>query len=333
MTEVGTEVGVVDGRDLRGRGGPRSGLQEGLGAGQNGGPCWAVGVDYIEVGGLGDEVGGDGVAGAVGEGGVAGGEGGRDLGVFGALDENLGDIEGEQVAGVGLLVAVGVVGGRAADEGVDLLLVVGEGEVAGEVDGEAEVDGSGEGDGAAQGNVELGIDFAVGFDVVDAGEPEGEVTSGGVAHGDDAREVDGVGFGYGSEKAEARGGVEEGEGPAAAGVSDAAVFDGPDGDAVLLEGLAEVARVAEVVLGLPPAAVEEDDAGEELVRRGGRGEPEVAELLRAGAVGDAVICGEDGAGEDVHERFFRSWGKCKGEMRGFFAALRMTTQLTVRLTT
>ncbi len=76
------------------------------------------------------------------------------------------------------------------------------------------------------------VDGAAGEDVVAAGEPEGQVASGGVAGGDDVVEVEGVGAGQGADVVVACGYVLEGMGPAAAGGADAAVLEGPDGDAL-----------------------------------------------------------------------------------------------------
>jgi len=149
-------------------------------------------IDEVEVVGTGDEEQGDGVALAAGLFGPALGQGGRDLIVIGALDEELGEVEGEEVAGVGGEVALGLLVGRSAHEGVDLVAVVGEGEVAGEVDGELEVDGAGEADDGLERDAGLGIvDGAAGEDVMAASEPEGQVAAGGVAGCDDATEVDG----------------------------------------------------------------------------------------------------------------------------------------------
>jgi len=161
-----------------------------------------------------------------------------------------------------------------------------------------EADGSGEADEAVEGDDGLGeLDGAAGEDVVAAGEPEGEVSAGGVSGGDDAGEVERVGSGEGGDVVVGLGDVREGVGPAAVGGSDAAVLDGPDGYTLGAEGGAEVAAIAEVVLGLPPAAVEEDNEGRFAVLRR---EPEVAELRFAGAVGDAVVGDGWFAVEEVH---------------------------------
>lgn len=62
-----------------------------------------------------------------------------------------------------------------------------------------------------------------------------------------------------------------------------------------------MAGVEEVVFGLPPAAVEEDQKGELRVRLGIRlWQPEVAELTAPGAVRDAVVGDGRGAGEEIH---------------------------------
>lgn len=254
--------------------------------------------------GVGNDDGGGLVSAALREIGPPSRKFGRNLIVVGALDQDLGDVEGKQVAGISGFVAVGDGGGTATHQGEDLLLIVGEGEVSGEVDGEAEVNGSGEGDGGAKGDLGTRlVEVAVGVDVMAAGDPEGEVAAGGVAHGDDAGEIERVRFCERGGEVEAGRGVLEGGGIASAGAAYAAVFDGPGGDAVLFEVGAEMAGVGEVVLGLPPAAVEEDDQGKEGFARRWR-QPEVSELRWAGAVGDAVVGGGRGAREDVHvERY------------------------------
>lgn len=70
-----------------------------------------------------------------------------------------------------------------------------------------------------------------------------------------------------------------------------------------------MAGVAEIVGRLPPAAVKEDD---EWMRCGDGGlalserKPEIAELRGIGAVGDAVVGGEDGEGHKVHAHGIQS---------------------------
>ena len=149
-----------------------------------------------------------------------------------------------------------------------------------------------------EGDSRLGVlDGAAGEDVVSSGEPEGQVSTGGVAGGHDVAEVEGVGAGQGAYVVVASGDVLEGMGPAAAGGTYAAVLEGPDGDAVASKCGAEVARVGEVVLGLPPAAVEEDEQGR--LALPGR-KPEVAELFLAWTVRDAVVGFGRCAADEVH---------------------------------
>ena len=268
-----------------------------------GGPGSALRVDDIEMIGSGDDLDRDLVAQAASFLCPAFGEIGWDLIVVGSLDEELRDVQREEVAGVGGEVALGLVGGGATHQVVDLEPVVGEGEVAGEVDGELEVDGSGEGDDGGERHAGMGVlrvsDGASGDYVMASGEPEGEVSAGGVAGCDDATEVERVGLGEVGEEVKSGGDVFEGVGPAATGLADAAVLDRPDGYTGVADGGAEVAAIAEVVLGLPPAAVEEDEDGR--LAPAGR-QPEVAELILAGAVVDAMVGGGVGAAEQVHRR-------------------------------
>ena len=213
----------------------------------------------------------------------------RNLIVFGALQQNLWSGEREEVARIAIAVPLRELGGRAAHEAADLVAIMGEEAVAGELEDETEVDGAGQGDHSAWCKLRAWkVEIAFRWQVLTAGDPEGEVAASGVPGHGEAGEVEGMKRGEVGGEVEALGGVLERCWPAATGDAAATVFHRPDGDPDVAQSAAEIAGVAQAVVALPPAAVEEDEQGS-AVSAGEIGQPEIAELRGVVPVRNAVV--------------------------------------------
>ena len=91
--------------------------------------------------------------------------------------------------------------------------------------------------------------------------------------------------------------VFEGTRPAPAGIAHAAILNVPRCNADLLQGMAEMPRVSEVIPGAPVAAMNEED---DWVRAVAFGHPDIDELIGVRAVGQAQV----GPGRFIGEYVF-----------------------------
>jgi hypothetical protein len=253
------------------------------------GPGGSAGVDELKMIDGGDHSAHYRITPLSGEGAPLGRKLGGNLVVGFTLEEDLRDVEREQVSGVRGFVAFGKIFRTTAHKIEDFIAIVGEEIIAGKGDGKAEVNGPSQGDRAAEWDRGwLFVELTPGIDMMAAGYPEGEMTAGGMAHGEDAREIQRVGAGKLDEVIETGCGIVKGGRPAAASLADTTIFNRPAGKAFFPEGRAEMAGVAKIIFGLPPAAVVEGDDRSALGTTEA-GQPQVAEMAGAGTVGDAVI--------------------------------------------
>ena len=128
------------------------------------------------------------------------------------------------------------------------------------------------------------VDIGIAADAVTRSEPESQVTACRMTHRRDAREVEWIiprqppdEIGGGSD-------IEKRSRPTATRVSDASVLDVPDGESGRAEREGLCARVREVVLGEPDAAVNIDD---DRMRPVARRQTQLAELQRIRTIRDA----------------------------------------------
>ena len=116
--------------------------------------------------------------------------------------------------------------------------------------------------------------------------PKRQVPAGGVAHHDDAAEIERVLLAKPAKMVDAGAYVQERSRPTAARIADPAILDSPSREAVPRQRVAEATNVVDGVLRAPAAAMNDDDDG---VRSSGFGKPQISELQRIAAIGDPCI--------------------------------------------
>ena len=142
--------------------------------------------------------------------------------------------------------------------------------------------------------------------------PERQVAAGGMAREGDPAQVEAVLCGDRAQMVDAGSNVPEGARIAAAGVTDATVFEVPDRIAVVAQVGGHIVHQLEArQVGPPAAAVDQDNDG---MRTLSARQPEFAELEGVRAVGDAFVGGGAGKGQQLAEGDGRA-GLDRGDQR------------------